>query len=143
MRCTHCNAIIPEGRMHCPRCGKEVQIVPDYNPLDDVLTQEVRGSVEDVTRQIHTEAVRNYSQRQEARQEKATRVLDQEELAEIQRRREHAARNRSRAEARRRQQERKRQLIKRRRKVLLILIVFLVIFGVAFFYFLYLNSYGL
>ena len=67
-----------------------MQIVPDYNPLDDVLTQEVRGSVEDVTRQIHTEAVRNYSQRQEAQQEKATRVLDQEELAEIQRRREHA-----------------------------------------------------
>ena len=39
MRCTHCNAIIPEGWMRCPRCGKEVQIVPDYNPLDDVLTQ--------------------------------------------------------------------------------------------------------
>lgn len=142
MRCTHCNAIIPEGRMHCPRCGKEVQIVPDYNPLDDVLTQEVRGSVEDVTRQIHTEAVRNYSQRQEAQQEKATRVLDQEELAEIQRRREHAARNRSRAEARRRQQKRKKQLIKRRRKVLLILMAFLVIFGVAFGYFLYQNSYA-
>ena len=47
MRCTHCNAIIPEGWMRCPRCGKEVQIVPDYNPLDDVLTQEVKGSVEE------------------------------------------------------------------------------------------------
>ena len=54
MRCTHCNAIIPEGWMRCPRCGKDVQIVPDYNPLDDVLTQEVKGSVEDVTRQLQT-----------------------------------------------------------------------------------------
>ena len=25
MRCTHCNAIIPEGWMRCPRCGKEVR----------------------------------------------------------------------------------------------------------------------
>ena len=51
MRCAHCNAIIPEGWMRCPRCGKDIQIVPDYNPLEDVLTQEVKGSVEDVTRQ--------------------------------------------------------------------------------------------
>ena len=65
MRCTHCNAIIPEGWMRCPRCGKEVQIVPDYNPLDDVLTQEVKGSVEDVTRQLQTKDVRDFGRRQE------------------------------------------------------------------------------
>ena len=64
MRCTHCNAIIPEGWMRCPRCGKEVQIVPDYNPLDDVLTQEVKGSVEDVTRQLQTKDVRDFGRRQ-------------------------------------------------------------------------------
>ncbi len=29
--------------MICPICGAEVQIVPDYNPLDDVLAQEVKG----------------------------------------------------------------------------------------------------
>ena len=62
MRCTHCNAIIPEGWMRCPRCGKEVQIVPDYNPLDDVLTQEVKGSVEDVTRQLQTKDVRDLAE---------------------------------------------------------------------------------
>ena len=104
MRCTHCNAIIPEGWMRCPRCGKEVQIVPDYNPLDDVLTQEVKGSVEDVTRQLQTKDVRDFGRRQEVYQSKATRVLSQEELDEIQAGREHAARNRSRAEAKRKQQ---------------------------------------
>ena len=98
MRCTHCNAIIPEGWMRCPRCGKEVQIVPDYNPLDDVLTQEVKGSVEDVTRQLQTKDVRDFGRRQEVYQSKATRVLSQEELDEIQAGREHAARNRSRAD---------------------------------------------
>ena len=141
MRCTHCNAIIPEGWMRCPRCGKEVQIVPDYNPLDDVLTQEVKGSVEDVTRQLQTKDVRDFGRRQEVYQSKATRVLSQEELDEIQAGREHAARNRSRAEAKRKQQERKKQLVRRRRKVLLILFLVLLIFGAAFGYFLYQNSY--
>lgn len=141
MRCTHCNAIIPEGWMRCPRCGKEVQIVPDYNPLDDVLTQEVKGSVEDVTRQLQTKDVRDFGRRQEVYQSKAMRVLSQEELDEIQAGRERAARNRSRAEAKRKQQERKKQLVRRRRKVLLILFLVLLIFGAAFGYFLYQNSY--
>ena len=141
MRCAHCNAIIPEGWMRCPRCGKEVQIVPDYNPLDDVLTQEVKGSVEDVTRQLQTKDVRDFGRRQEVYQSKATRVLSQEELDEIQAGRERAARNRSRAEAKRKQQERKKQLVRRRRKVLLILFLVLLIFGAAFGYFLYQNSY--
>ena len=100
-----------------PDVEKTVQIVPDYNPLDDVLTQEVKGSVEDVTRQMHTEDVRNFGRRQEVDiSRKATRVLSQEELNEIQARRERAAKNRSRAEARRKQQERKKQLIRRRQK---------------------------
>lgn len=142
MRCAHCNAIIPEGWMRCPRCGKDIQIVPDYNPLEDVLTQEVKGSVEDVTRQMHTEDVRNFGRKQNGYQSKATRVLSQEELNEIQTRRERAAKNRSRAEARRKQQERKKQLIRRRRKVLLILLLFLLLFGALFGYIMYQNSYA-
>ena len=46
MKCVHCGANIPDDQMICPVCGAEVQIVPDYNPLDDVLAREVRGSVE-------------------------------------------------------------------------------------------------
>ena len=45
MKCVHCGANIPDDQMICPVCGAEVQIVPDYNPLDDVLAREVRGSV--------------------------------------------------------------------------------------------------
>ena len=44
MRCTHCGADIPEGMLICPDCRNEVQMVPDYNPLEDVLVREVRGS---------------------------------------------------------------------------------------------------
>ena len=40
MKCVHCGANIPDDQMICPVCGAEVQIVPDYNPLDDVLARE-------------------------------------------------------------------------------------------------------
>lgn len=45
MKCMHCGAEIPEDQMICPRCGREIQIVPDYNPLDDMLTAQIRGLV--------------------------------------------------------------------------------------------------
>ena len=45
MRCRFCGNDIPEGMLHCPVCGREVRIVPDYNPIDDVVTDQIRGSV--------------------------------------------------------------------------------------------------
>lgn len=45
MRCRRCNNIIPDGELICPVCRMEVQIVPDYNPLDDVLENQVKGGV--------------------------------------------------------------------------------------------------
>ena len=33
MRCRYCGQRIPEGELYCRHCGKEVRIVPDYNPL--------------------------------------------------------------------------------------------------------------
>ena len=35
MICKNCNSNIEEGMVLCPSCGKPVQIVPDYNLLDD------------------------------------------------------------------------------------------------------------
>ena len=47
MKCKNCGATIPEGYLYCEKCGQEVQIVPDYNPLDDVLTAQVKGALEE------------------------------------------------------------------------------------------------
>lgn len=47
MKCKNCGAAIPEGYLYCEKCGQEVQIVPDYNPLDDVLTAQVKGALEE------------------------------------------------------------------------------------------------
>lgn len=45
MKCMNCGADVPENEITCPYCGQDIQIVPDYNPLDDVLTAQVKGEV--------------------------------------------------------------------------------------------------
>lgn len=46
MRCRNCGAELPEGAVMCRECGAEIQMVPDYNPLDEVLAAQVRGSID-------------------------------------------------------------------------------------------------
>lgn len=83
MRCTHCGAVIPDGQIICPECGTQIQIVPDYNPLDDVLTREVKGSVEGATRQIQTNDLRRYRGSGSPGNENSTRVLSETEMERI------------------------------------------------------------
>lgn len=45
MRCRYCGAEIPEGILYCEECGGEVQIVPDYNPLEDILAEHVKDAL--------------------------------------------------------------------------------------------------
>lgn len=45
MKCRYCGAAIPDDALRCSRCGNEVRIVPDYNPLDDMLTAHIRGAI--------------------------------------------------------------------------------------------------
>lgn len=87
MRCTHCGAVIPDDMLTCPKCGLQVQIVPDYNPLEDVLTREVKGSIEDATRQLNSDDVRIYRKETSRRSGTSTRVLSEDELEEIRARR--------------------------------------------------------
>ena len=83
MICRHCGANIPDDQLICPECGAEVQMVPDYNPLDDVLTREVKGSVEGATRQIQTDDIRRYRRDGRTQNVNATRVLGQTEMHRI------------------------------------------------------------
>ena len=45
MKCRNCGYEIPQGMLYCKRCGEELRIVPDYNPLDDMLTSQIRVSI--------------------------------------------------------------------------------------------------
>lgn len=36
MRCQVCGSEIPEGKIYCEQCGTPIQMVPDYNPAEDI-----------------------------------------------------------------------------------------------------------
>ena len=80
MRCTHCGANIPDDQLICPVCGAEVQIVPDYNPLEDVLAREVKGSVAGATRQIQADVVRRQNVSQNQTEQKSTKSTIESEF---------------------------------------------------------------
>ena len=109
MICRHCGADIPDDQMVCPRCGAEVQIVPDYNPLDDVLAREVKGSVEGATRQIQTDDIRRYRRGGRDQNVNATRVLSQDEMDRIRKDRRYGGQRQNADQGRRNTDELRRQ----------------------------------
>lgn len=52
MKCNRCGADIPENSLRCVYCGEHVQMVPDYNPLGDVIEDEVRSAIRTNTEKI-------------------------------------------------------------------------------------------
>lgn len=151
MICRHCGANFPDDQVVCPECGAEVQIVPDYNPLEDVLAREVRGSVEGATRQIQTDDIRRYRRENSAQNVNATRVISQGEIERIRGdRRNGTSRTKAQGERRgtgelRRQSRQSRQkrleAAKRKRRNLLItlcILLALIIIGIIV---VYQNSY--
>ena len=77
MRCRYCGQRIPEGELYCRHCGKEVRIVPDYNPLDDMLTAQIKGAIdgdEDIYNDSYTtRSTRNRNNRNAGRTTGAAR----------------------------------------------------------------------
>lgn len=164
MRCTHCGTVLSDDELICPKCGAEVQIVPDYNPLDDVLAQQVRGSVEDATRPIGTQDLRRYRREETKENGNATRVLNQGELERIRGSRRAAyqtysqrnSQNRSTGNVRtntgdirrspqarhRQQQARKKKAAKKRLQKIMILVLILLLIFAAVGFILYQNSYA-
>lgn len=36
MRCQRCGTEVPNEKIYCEKCGTAIQMVPDYNPVDDI-----------------------------------------------------------------------------------------------------------
>lgn len=41
MKCPKCGRELKTGQLYCENCGQEIQIVPDYDPLDELLIGQV------------------------------------------------------------------------------------------------------
>ena len=45
MICPLCEAEIEEGSIYCNHCGRPIQVVPDYSPLEeDVISAMLEGT---------------------------------------------------------------------------------------------------
>lgn len=47
MHCPKCNTELASGNVYCPVCGYEMQIVPDYDPLDEVIWDKPKKGKEE------------------------------------------------------------------------------------------------
>ena len=49
MKCAYCKEVLKEGCLFCPSCGKDIQIVPDYNEFDEQMVkwlEELKAYIE-------------------------------------------------------------------------------------------------
>lgn len=153
MKCAKCGTILADGALICPNCGYKVQIVPDYNPLDDVLTAQVKGAVSETLRinvdqeqlekyrEEHSRMVRKLQQNERGYQKKVSDAQGVDRLnfnGANQMSEEELERERR---ARRRRAEKKKMLAKKRRQKKMLLaggvVAAVVILGI----FSYTNSY--
>ncbi len=157
MKCRYCGCEIPSGELYCPECGEEVQIVPDYNPLDDVLAAQVKGAIDGSERPLddydyeeyHTASIQG--RRKSSAQRERNGARERRDSRENTLTRNTSSGRRTgrtsvdpalERERRKRQAERKRAKKKKlRRKIIILLILFFVAVGAGIF-FLYQNSYA-
>ena len=130
MRCNYCGYDIPEGMLNCPNCGMEVRIVPDYNPLDDVVADELRGSIRDATRKIDSDDIRRYSAYEDIEKTNSTRAISSEELQRIRhdmdKKARESQRNRQNIARKKRQQQKRRQ-----RAIIVVCIIIAAVLGIG------------
>lgn len=153
MKCRYCGQEIPDGILYCQFCGREVQMVPDYNPLDDILTAHVKDSINGDLQFNRTRTENGAGRNNTGRNASARRNTGRTAPVRGNTSRTGAvkgrtssysntARMREEKEMRRRQAERRRELKKKkRRKVLMILFLILaaIVGGIVA---LYMNSYA-
>lgn len=144
MKCMNCGAEIPEDQLKCPECGQEIQIVPDYNPLEDVLAAQVRGAVNETltSRTGKTRTTGRIPQRT-GHVSSRTGYMPAKGVSSDSRRIDGRTGKNPQAEReqRRRQAEKKKMLAKKRRMRMLIILAVVAVLGIIIGVVCYQNSY--
>ncbi len=133
MKCRFCGCEVPEEELYCKNCGREVFAVPEYNPLDDMLTAQIKVGVNsgedeepDYLDDISDGVRRTPPSRRNTKNVRNTS----------------SGRKTSDRERRRRQAERRRAALRRKRRRLLTAMVLVIAAVAAACFALYRNSYS-
>ena len=149
MKCRYCKAEIPEGELYCKKCGREVQIVPDYNPLEEMLTAQIQldgNEQESELDQYINQKRRNNNRTGQSAGRNTGRNTSRTTAAMTGRRMTGNTTGQMLTEKERRKRQsakaaRKKALRRKRRIVLLIMAAIVVLAGAGF-YVVYQNSYN-
>ena len=149
MKCRYCKAEIPEGELYCKKCGREVQIVPDYNPLEEMLTAQIQldgNEQESELDQYINQKRRNNNRTGQSAGRNTGRSASRTTAAMTGRRMTGNTTGQMLTEKERRKRQsakaaRKKALRRKRRIVLLIMAAIVVLAGAGF-YVVYQNSYN-
>lgn len=63
MKCTNCGAEFEDGTLFCPKCGKEVQWVPEYHTLETILRQKELMEQEKKKKELEAQKEKERQQR--------------------------------------------------------------------------------
>lgn len=65
MKCLGCGYELEDGKLYCPKCGREIQIVPDFEPE---IEEKINGVLEEITNHLirSEEAEKKEEQREQA-----------------------------------------------------------------------------
>ena len=78
MKCRKCNSEIPDGELICPRCGAEINLVPDYRPVEfmiDEKKREDREKQEQRRRAVHKKRKSRRRKKRVSRKKESRRSL--------------------------------------------------------------------
>ena len=73
MKCTNCGAEFEDGTLFCPKCGKEVQWVPEYHTLETILRQKELMEQEKKKKELEAQKEKERQQRKAEQERKKKR----------------------------------------------------------------------
>ncbi|MCR5784275.1 MAG: chitobiase/beta-hexosaminidase C-terminal domain-containing protein [Eubacterium sp.] len=75
MKCKHCGAEIKDGSIYCSSCGKEIQLVPEYNISEDDLFREIIEDKNEKLKAEEEEKQKLLKEEEEKRKKKKTLTI--------------------------------------------------------------------
>lgn len=72
MKCPDCGCELEEGKLYCPKCGREIQMVPDFDPE---IEEKMSGALEGITSHIQESEKAAKQEQRQLQEEKARRRL--------------------------------------------------------------------
>ncbi|MDD7740298.1 MAG: hypothetical protein PUJ62_09535 [Lachnospiraceae bacterium] len=64
MKCSRCGATLENGKLFCPICGQEVQLVPDYETVETAYYKQKAIEKEEQIRKENRRAAKEEMERQ-------------------------------------------------------------------------------